>query len=1362
MTVTALRPESEADGGPQGPGRWRPTRAGILNVWRYYDETFDFHRGRLLLRGPNGTGKSKVLELLLPYLLDASLRPSRLSTFGGAERTMHWNLIGHGWEGTTRVGYVWIEFHRVEADQDHWFTCGARLQATAHTRGVTPTYFVTSRRVGIPGGVPLVNDAGRPLTRADLIAAVGESSVFESPAAYRRAVRQALFRGFTEEKYEALITALLQLRIPKLSEHLNPEELSRILSQALPRLDHQDVAEVAEGFEKLDRRKETLKQLAAELEHSRLLANRQRTYARRVLRATAGELISATTRMDDATRQLRERRAELESVTAAERRLEDEDQRLAVEAHTVEQQISGLRDSDAYKEGQQLAVLRHEARQAASRAEAAQTAARQRAREADDDDQAAAEEATAAHRMAAATERAEAEARTAAVRVGLDGSVDEASAAESPERARLLLRSAVQARQEQVERVRVALLAHADAIRRRDEAEVRLQQRNEKLEEARAEQQRRAKTHEATLARLREDLHAWAHGCQMLPLVQQLDELLALAEDEPALLELVNAAAEPVRDELASHEARLAARQAALDGQRATHATELANLEGKRLVAPEPPSTRTADRSGLPGAPLWQLVDWLMSVDETTQARIEAALEASGLLDAWVLPDGAVRVAGHDTFADADLAVPSPGRSLADLLTVEPDSAIPADRVRALLAGIAVDSHAPDHPAAVGMDGSWRLGTARGTWDKPEARFIGAAARERNRQRRMAELRGLIESLDIELAEVTRGLADLKRRRMALIEEQRRRPPHDQLAEATRRLALTTDAVATRSDAVAEAEGEVRGAEDGVRQALRNLTVAAADSALPASADGLKAVAEALRALRALADTWMDFAIKEELQASIAAKATATANRSRQQADRDGEQADRYSTEAAGYQAKLNLVEQAVAAEYRETLAALEQLEHSLSACRARREEITTERVRLGKLSGELRGKLSGDEEASQAATGRRDVAAADFRGLRDTGFIADAGLRASLGDLDGTRAALLAARQVAEELTTVPYEPRLIKEVEARLAQAIHDVQQALAGHADLALEPDANGRLVLTATVDGLRMGASELHQNLLEEHRRAEAELTAYEEELFDEILTGAARRQVADRIRLADQLVTGMNDQLQQVTTASSMRVRLRWQVDPNLPTGTREARDLLLRDPASLPEADRLALHQFFRARIEQVRGANTAAGWEQQLLQMLDYTAWHQFVVQTDKDDGHGWVELTRRRHAALSGGEKAIVLHLPLFAAAATHYRTAPEAPRVILLDEVFVGVDSDNRGQLLRLLVDFDLDLVLTSDHEWCTYVELDGIAIHQLITGSDDDAVTTARFVWNGTRVIADDPVASSPDGPDGDSRKLFDGT
>src|SRR6266536_4229740 len=176
MTVTQLtRPDSapETSRPEISSGRWIPSRAGIINIWRYYDEVFEFHEGRLLLRGPNGSGKSKALELLLPFLFDASLRANRLSTFGTGDRTMHWNLMGGGATGTTRVGYVWIEFG-FAGEVDRWFTCGARLQASTHTTTVHADYFTTDLRVGRPDGLMLVNDSRQPLTKASLEEHLGD------------------------------------------------------------------------------------------------------------------------------------------------------------------------------------------------------------------------------------------------------------------------------------------------------------------------------------------------------------------------------------------------------------------------------------------------------------------------------------------------------------------------------------------------------------------------------------------------------------------------------------------------------------------------------------------------------------------------------------------------------------------------------------------------------------------------------------------------------------------------------------------------------------------------------------------------------------------------------------------------------------------------------------------------------------------------------------------------------------------------------------------------------------------------------------------------------------------------------------
>ncbi|MBT7069084.1 MAG: hypothetical protein HN919_22500, partial [Verrucomicrobia bacterium] len=48
--------------------RWQPLRSGVLNLYRYTRQEFWYEQGHLLLRGNNGTGKSRVLALQLPFL----------------------------------------------------------------------------------------------------------------------------------------------------------------------------------------------------------------------------------------------------------------------------------------------------------------------------------------------------------------------------------------------------------------------------------------------------------------------------------------------------------------------------------------------------------------------------------------------------------------------------------------------------------------------------------------------------------------------------------------------------------------------------------------------------------------------------------------------------------------------------------------------------------------------------------------------------------------------------------------------------------------------------------------------------------------------------------------------------------------------------------------------------------------------------------------------------------------------------------------------------------------------------------------------------------------------------------------------
>jgi hypothetical protein len=92
-------------------------------------------------------------------------------------------------------------------------------------------------------------------------------------------------------------------------------------------------------------------------------------------------------------------------------------------------------------------------------------------------------------------------------------------------------------------------------------------------------------------------------------------------------------------------------------------------------------------------------------------------------------------------------------------------------------------------------------------------------------------------------------------------------------------------------------------------------------------------------------------------------------------------------------------------------------------------------------------------------------------------------------------------------------------------------------------------------------------------------------------------------------------------------------------------------------------------------------------------------------------------------------------MLHLPLFAAMAAHYAASPASPRLIVLDEVFAGIDRGTRGQLMALLVALDLDALLTSHEEWGFYTELDALSTYHLVRDPDIPGVHAEWFVWDG---------------------------
>ena len=1343
--------------------RWRPSRAGLVALWRYWDETFTFHRGRLLLRGPNGAGKSMAMELLLPFLLDADASPHRLSSAARSRGGLYERIMTGSGE-SSRVGFAWVEFVR----GTDVFTIGVRLRTSAATRSVDPAYFTTTQRVG--SDLHLLGPDRSPLSRVDLERAVQPyGEVHPTGEAHRDAVRAVLYPGFTGEDYASVVSALLALRKEKLSQDLDLAKLSTVLSDSLAPLDEHDLAPVAEGFERLDRRQADLERLQEEVREVRLLRLRQRDYARAVLRTLAADVRAADTRRGDVTRAERDAEAALDRARERAAGLSRESTGLDERLESIGVERDALRDRDAYREGRGLDDLRNEIRRlgeavlAAERTvaradDAVATAEASVERTGRQADEATANARRARGELDAAVARVGAEAATAGADVagGVGPAEDGSSAAASAEQVRSLLTAWTAQRRALVGEVRTALVAHQTAVQTRDFVREELEREQQTLDArtTAATEARRALA-AATTAHVTE-VQTWVRGLRSIDPARVRAALPAPPEVPAEVAAAVSVLGTDLAAEQAVDLAAAQGRRTLLSAERAAILQERDACAAGELVEPPAPPWR-ADRTGRAGAPLWRLVEVRDTVRPEQVDGLEAALTGAGLLDAWLHPDGRIDLEGHPD--DVSLgARPVAGRTLADLLGPLAHPEVSESVVAAVLASVPVRSTAghaagadgarPETGLVVGTDGTFRVGPAHGHGPTGQALLLGAEARERRRLLRLAELDDLLATLGRRLDTADRELATLDRDRRAVAAELAALPDGRAVRDRVVALGAADSRVAEAAERTHGCRTRLDYSEQATRESLRHLTTAGAMHGLPTDAYGLRLVEEALLTLEQTAEAWTHRSREAGRAVERDAEARrwlATTSSSAEAATNDLEAARRDHRAVRG---RLSTLESTVGAEFREIVGTLDRLQTERAALERRRPVLGREIRETDKETGSLEARLAQVGRERTAADEHRERVSSRLVAAVGDGLHSDAGVE--VGDhLVGVTAVLTASRALSSELGDAP-DGREVERTSSVLADRLHRTQELVGGRTDLDRRLSEHGWWAMSALVAGLRRSVTDLVGALEHELHEGRQELADEERRIFEGVLAGSVRRALADRIRLANRLVDDINTHLDRVrTSAGGVAVRLRWDVDPTQPDAVRSARELLLRDPVDLSEAQGEALQAFVRARVEQARAElEPSAPWEARLRETLDYRSWHRFTLQIAHRDWSGYEPATNARLQRLSTGERSIALHLPMIASLAAHYAgrdgRPAECPRLVLLDELFVGVDPANRSQLFGTFTTWDLDAFFTSDHEWCQYASLDGIAIHHLHPPAKDEPATSTRFTWDGRRrVVAPEP-------------------
>lgn len=1347
--------------------RWRLVGAGLSNVWRFGDLELPVASGRLLLRGPNGTGKTTALEALAPYVLD--LNAARMSA-GKARTTNLSSLMREGAAGRRRYGYVWLTL--AEAQEGIW-SFGVRIQ---YSDGASPP--VRIMPFAVPGR-PLhelkVHGVARaPLTSeqfAETVAASG-GEVFESEEAYVSHLAARLFGTPNQMELMALTARLRQIRNPAILGDVSPQAAADALRESLPGVDEEVVSATADALAESDATREafTRDQEAAELLED----------FREVWCAHVTEVVSNA--HSAAVAAARELRTQISKVKGCAGDLET----ASVQAARAKQHADDLDTKIASSRGELNALEKHQDYSNAGRlSELKKTAAaHQRTAEAAAEVMRATAQGISAevgslhreleniaedleeHRSQARSADAEADHGTpllkwtlrsrAPMRVG--GFVAEPG----PE---LVIHGDSAALREVASSWLEVALRHAErsdaaalAMTAHKPVEILEQAANEKARVAReaaatsdlesSKATRAVAVAQTATHNLLDAIKLWAQHYPQLtesstpPADGQTndgsrgtpwstEEVEQLADAEPGqVLVTCDAWARHVtaRAEAIAAEFRVSAKQAAADAAKLCEdASALRNeaielRSGRLLPLPRPEWAGQGDETVALGVAL----EWQEGcADPTQRALVEAAMAAAGLLGASV---------GEGTASTLRWRVEPTGpicpQNLTELIAVDPGHPL-ASTASAVLARVCLAPSATLEPEVnlagalcIGRDGTFSAGVLRGRVVGPdEPCALAPAIHIGARQRRAAAL-ARAQLLDDQAAQLEAQAETHKEIAVQLDSDAdwvsqagQSIPSREELRTAeTRRIEFARMAHEAQ-EAAKVAQAQSKYAVTQHKDAHAEWLERTRSRGLPSSLDQLALMrddgANTAERLRRAAGP-LTGKLAERLDRVISGYSAEETARRLTSAETTAQGAFSTATES---QTAMRVLEETAGAAISEILARHEQIRQRLSSQMAEQGSAKHDQIEAAKSEATARQKL---DEAKRHLLEEVQPHAArqllDVRALLEVPGVADA-------VLDGEPPA--ADERLVDQVAT---------KMQGRKTLTIRTVlERADATKTKLAgvwsLDPGENFRELLTFVLtyrDGTYTPIeAALHAQKLK--TRAEQALAASEERALREFVIGRLPNAVGTAWTRLHDWVIEVNRKMQSAAASSGVGVQVRIPVRQDLAPASRDVYEL----SCKVSSAERTPEQQ--RRLGEALHSLLTAAPGEtmqERVASAVDIRDWVEVYYEVTRPGG------TKQRWSSktgLSGGERRLVVLAPMLAAIAAGYdRFGPKALRLVTLDEVPAEVDERGREGLARYISELDLDLICTS-YLWdgCPGA-WDGIDAFDLEAGPDTTVVAFPMLI------------------------------
>lgn len=1340
--------------------RWQANKIGLINFWYYDEQEFPFVKGRMLLRGSNGSGKSVTMQSVVPLLLDGNMSPERLDPFGSRDRKMSSYLLEENDGREERTGYLYIEFKR--QDSETYLTIGMGIRARKG-KPLDKWYFslTDGRRIG--KDFFLYKETGEKITlsKKELENRIGNGGrVIDRQADYMEYVNRQIFGFDTPEEYKEMIDLLIQLRTPKLSKDFKPSVINDILSDSLQPLSDEDLRPMSEAIENMDAMNMNLKSRREARQAAEKINTVLKKYNRKMLYDKAARFEQAKSKLEEAKTAKTDHEERKKLCNQKTEELELELQQLDAKHESMEKEKESLSKSDAVALKNREAALTQEIeKHEKDLTEKNQFLQKKQEQYQDVENQIKAEEDRKYEKekkMNDLLEEMESEAETMAFEE--HAFMQEELLKKQEEHYKFDLH------QQQFEHTREQISKGLEILSETKE----LEQKKDELVQKRDKQTRKMDSVQRKISELesilvqvenewKEALYQWNGNNQELILDKELLRELSNFADSYG----ENSDFADIRQKVADVWIRTKTKiETDLEKSRleaGTYQTELAEVQGELSAwenqkEPEPPRSEAVIRNrqrlkamNIPYQEFYKVIEFGEELDETACSRLEEALLRMGILDAVVVEEQYKEQVlqwekgceDRYLFAGSNHAE----KSLLDVLELNEDinDIFSNQRLTKILGSIAYNTEAD---LAVLPDGTYRMGVLNGTVSgEYEAGFLGQKARERQRLAKIEECQNRIYELEEKLCQCEKEQQNLSERKEILRKEYENLPTDVDMREALRMLREQENELKLLKSENDRLEESLKEVIEVLKEKKKEVLVIAETLYLDCSytvfKDAKTAAEEYGRHLVGLK------AVHEMLLTSIGYLFSLNENLENLDADMDQIRYDLTSLQreiTRKTEEKYSIEEQLRLTDYEEIKERLDTCISWLRAYPEKLQEAVRSKTQTQEEIKQLTVKLEEDRKKIQVYEEKTKYYSRCYEAEYNLGYVEFpdelpkdlAHIRTYL-EADGKN---LNKDTIINNLNSAYFENRgFLVDYQLMQNELFEDLEEEKA-------DEFTPKRLDISARYQGVKISFASLLDHLEEDIRELENLIKDGDRELFEDILANTVSRKIRGKINSSITWVQKMNSLMNGMNTSSGLKLSLRWRsktAEQEDQLDTKELVELLKKDYRLMSEEEASRLSAHFRSKVDEARrNARDSAGmvsFYQIMKDTLDYRKWFEFQLFCQKS-GERQKELTNSVFGTFSGGEKAMSMYVPLFSAVVAKYQGGREdAPRLISLDEAFAGVDNKNIRDMFRLMTEFQFDFIINSQVLWGDCDTLDALAIYQLIRPENAKFVTVMPYLWNG---------------------------